>query len=204
MRCELIGNKIPVPAFVWYVYKSQISSWCPGPTPLTSPPTVNGPITVALVGKLSQIVGNLQFMIFPQINPSGTCLGEKFSTFWKQIFKKNQILREKSLHALDALHYFTISRPELAAFYDHCTSFNTAVYGRCISPTLNCSLLLHWVCHKIIWSDFFIKVTRWHGNGKSMELGGFSSSLVDIISSQGVWGAKLHLPTVLGFRRGQR
>ena len=140
----------------------------PVPAPLTSPPTVNGPITVALVGKLSQIVGNLQFMIFPQINPSGTCLGEKFSTFWEQIFKKNEILREKSLHALDALHYFTISRPELAAFYDHCTSFNTAVYGRCISPTLNCSLLLHWVCHKIIWSDFYKgdkMAWQWEVNG---------------------------------------
>ena len=62
----------------------------PVPAPLTSPPTVNGPITVALVGKLSQIVGNLQFMIFPQINPSGTCFGEKLSTFWEQILKKSK------------------------------------------------------------------------------------------------------------------
>ena len=40
-----------------------------------------------------------------------------------------------------AVHCFTISEAELATFYDHCTSFNTAVYGRCISPTLNCLTL---------------------------------------------------------------
>ena len=65
--------------------KSQTSSWCshpPQPWSPPLPPTVNGPITVALVGKLSQIVGNLQFMMFPQITPSGTCFPEKFSQFW--------------------------------------------------------------------------------------------------------------------------
>ena len=39
------------------------------------------------------------------------------------------------------VHCFTISDSEPATFYDHCTSFNTAVYDRCISPTLNCSAL---------------------------------------------------------------
>ena len=146
------------------------------------PPTVNGPITVALVGKLSQIVGNLQFMMFPQITPSGTCFEEKFSKFstvysqnferrtsqkpgalfyyprgwtghilwalsiiqlWKFCDSKNLIdynspnFERRSL----AVHCFTISEAELATFYDHCTSFNTAVYDRCISPTLNCLTL---------------------------------------------------------------
>ena len=191
--------------------KSQISSWCNPPSSSLVPPSP--PLSPSRTPSHSKWTHNCRSSGETVTNcressiydlssdqPFGHLFRRKILDILGADLKKNQ----RKVLALDALHYFTISRPELAAFYDHCTSFNTAVYGRCISPTLNCSLLLHWVCHKIIWSDFFIKVTRWHGNGKSMELGGFSSSLVDIISSQGVWGAKLHLPTVLGFRRGQR
>ena len=141
-------RKIPVQAFEWFVYKSQISSWCPSPTPLTSPPTVNGPITVALVGKLSQIVGNLQFMMFPQNNPCSTCFwgGDTLSQFQTQRIKaadrlkKKEKMRIREMRVLTSntlLYCFTISEAGLATFYDHCRSFNTALYDPCISPTLN-------------------------------------------------------------------
>ena len=107
-------------------------------------PTVNGPITVAPVGKLSQIVGNLQFMMFPQTNPWGTCFGEKFSEIWDQkkgigSLKKEksnfQKFKRKSL-ALDALHCFTISQqhhrlnwPHFTTIVHHSTpQFMTVVY----------------------------------------------------------------------------
>ena len=124
----------------------------PGPTPPTSPPTVNGPITVALVGKLSQIVGNLQFMMFPQNNPCSTCFwGEDtLSQFQTQrikatdrlniIRKKREKIKFSEMRVLTSnalLYCFTISEAGLATFYDHCRSFNTALYDPCISPTLN-------------------------------------------------------------------
>ena len=56
------------------------------------------------------------------------------------LYEKREKIKFSEMRRLTSnalLYYFTISEAGLATFYDHCRSFNTALYDPCISPTLN-------------------------------------------------------------------
>ena len=130
------------------VNKSQISSWCPHPCfriptlapPSPSPNTPSHSKWTHNCRSSGETVTNCRESPIYDVSsdqPFGHLFQREILQVLDLFLKKRRTILSRFWKG-SLVHCFMISQPELATFYDHCTSFNTAVYDRCISPTLNC------------------------------------------------------------------